>query len=204
MKFIKKNYIYLFLIVIIVVVFFFPFKKRGYKRIGSELTISEHSEERQKFSIRAYGYIVKINKKLSKEDALSIINNTWNASQERGRDPYFYLAIARVESGFILGAEGKHGEIGLWQMKVKTAKYISSGLITNKKMRRLLRKPFFSINIGSGHLEDLIDMFDGNIIKALMAYNCGASKVKGKNIPDGTYEHITKVMTSYYELKKDE
>ncbi len=158
----------------------------------------------QRFFAKTYNYISKINKKLTEDEKVCIIKCVYDASKRYNRDPYLYLSLEKVESNFNPKALGKHGERGLWQIKLSTALKLSSNLFAKKEMKTLLGDIYFNTNLGSSYLELMIKRFDGNVSKGLQAYNCGASNVIKGKIPQSTFSHVVKIMDIYYELTKEE
>lgn len=158
-------------------------------------------EEKQKFFINAYNLISSINKKLSEDEKIYIARCVWDVSRELKMDPYINIAVIRVESGFRSAVVGKHSEVGLFQIKPSTAKELLPITFSKKKIKRLLKNPFFNINLGATHLNNMIHRFKSTII-GIQAYNCGEGNVKKKTIPTSTKDYVIKVMEIYHKLTK--
>lgn len=101
----------------------------------------------------------------------------------------FVYALIRAESGFSPAIKSHAGAIGLMQMMPATAKQTAreKGAFNVKR----LTVPEYNIRLGTRHLRDLMQQYDGDVINVAAAYNAGASAV----------ERWRKSMQS---LKKDE
>ncbi|MBS4021129.1 MAG: lytic transglycosylase domain-containing protein [Dethiobacter sp.] len=127
-------------------------------------------------------------------------------------DPYLVLAVIREESHFRPDAVSRVGALGLMQIMPATGRGIASGLKVQFSEKDLLT-PEINIRFGAYYLRNMLNMFKGDLDKALAAYNGGggnvqrwsASKTGGTaaGFPTAvaffeTREYITKVKNSYY------
>ncbi|WP_330926202.1 transglycosylase SLT domain-containing protein [Candidatus Sororendozoicomonas aggregata] len=92
-------------------------------------------------------------------------------------DPSWAMAIARQESAFNASAQSHAGAKGLMQLMPATAKQTARQNRIRYQRESDLFKPGVNIALGTAHLSQLIDQFDGNKVFATAAYNAGASRV---------------------------
>ncbi len=93
-----------------------------------------------------------------------------NMARDLNLDPLLVMAIVKVESDFDPSAVSHAGAIGLMQVMPKTARWISEDL--NPKI------PEENLRLGILYLRYLLDEFEGDLEKALMAYNVGPNALK--------------------------
>lgn len=84
-------------------------------------------------------------------------------------------------------AQGKKGEVGLFQIMPQTAREygVPPELLTNPGINRYVAKRYLS---------DLIKEFKGNIPLAVAAYNAGPGRVRSGNIPASTRKYVSDVL----------
>ena len=101
-------------------------------------------------------------------------------ANEQGVDPQLALAVAKVESGFSQAAKSNKGAVGVMQLLPSTAK----GLGVNPKN--------MDDNIRGGvmYLKEMLDLSDGDVRKALVAYNGGPRMAKMENPPNMEYADL--------------
>ena len=90
-------------------------------------------------------------------------------SQKQGLDPSLVKAIIQVESGFNPGALSSKGAVGLMQLMPDTARLYGVKDPWNTAQ---------NVKAGTAYLRDLLQYFDGDLEKALAAYNAGPKAVK--------------------------
>ena len=90
------------------------------------------------------------------------------AARRRGLDPALVLAVVSVESGFRPEAVSPKGAQGLMQLMPRTA--ASLGV-------QDAFDPEQNLDAGVRHLEALLKLYDGNLTRALAAYNAGQGAV---------------------------
>lgn len=99
-------------------------------------------------------------------------------------------AIMEVESSYKVRAVSPAGALGLMQLMPQTAK------------RYNLQRPFdpvANVYAGAKHLRDLLDEFNGDLVKATAAYNAGSGAVRKYNgIPPywETMQYVPKVLAT--------
>lgn len=95
---------------------------------------------------------------------------------ERDLDPALIAAVIYTESRF-RQQTSEAGAKGLMQVTPATARAIAeeSGGVTFEVGD--LEDPDINIRYGTYHLRDLLDVYEGNLIAALAAYNAGSGNV---------------------------
>jgi soluble lytic murein transglycosylase len=91
-------------------------------------------------------------------------------------EPALVYALARQESEFYHRAVSPVGARGLMQMMPATARLTARQVGATYRENWLTDDPDYNVRLGSAHLADLIDDFDGSYILAAAAYNAGASR----------------------------
>jgi soluble lytic murein transglycosylase-like protein len=113
-------------------------------------------------------------------------------SEKYGVDHLLIIALIAVESEF-RNVVGKHGELGLMQIKPETAQFVCRiyGLEEPKEgWGRLLWDHKLNVEFGTLYLKYQLERFSADILKALEAYNGGNSRSS----------YATKVLDRYKEL----
>lgn len=131
-------------------------------------------------------------------------------ANRQGFDPLLLVSVIRHESRFNPNAIGRHGEIGLMQIKPKTALWLGerAGLFSKKSkdaapseesLKHMLQDPAFNIRIGTTYLAHLRAKFKGDGF--LAAYNMGPGlllqHLKNRTRP---HEYSNKVFANYMQL----
>lgn len=93
----------------------------------------------------------------------------------------FSLAIARQESEFNTTAASHANAYGMMQMINSTAKATARKAKLPYQRSWLMSDPEYAAKLGSHHLNDLLDEFNGSYIMAAAAYNAGSSRVRRWN-----------------------
>ncbi|TYQ12820.1 UNVERIFIED_CONTAM: soluble lytic murein transglycosylase [Acetivibrio alkalicellulosi] len=133
------------------------------------------------------------------------------AAEKYNIDANLIWAVMREESFYRHDVTSWAGAIGLMQIMPATGQDIASRLNKTIKDSDLLN-PEININFGAFYIRSMLDMFSGDIDKAMAAYNGGPGNVsRWNNSPLGTtkedfptaitffetQEYITKVKNSY-------
>ncbi len=90
-----------------------------------------------------------------------------------GIDPLVILSLVRQESAFNPRAMSPVGARGLMQLMPATARRFSRRVRTSA-----LLHPQTNIKIATKYLRKLLEMYDGNLVYTLAAYNAGETRVK--------------------------
>lgn len=90
----------------------------------------------------------------------------------------FVYAIARQETEFETNAISSAQAYGLMQMIDSTARYTARKHNVPYSQTRLLTDAEYSAQLGSYHLNDLLERWDGSYILAAVSYNAGPHRAK--------------------------
>lgn len=138
-----------------------------------------------------------------------------DASKKYDLEPELVWAIIREESHFRHDAISRAGAMGLMQIMPLTGKDIAMRLGVTITDNDLLN-PEININFGTFYIQSMLKMFNGDMDKAMAAYNGGPGNVKkwlessfmksDEDFPTAitfleTQEYITKVRNSYHIYK---
>ncbi len=119
-----------------------------------------------------------------------------SASYRYDIDPLLIRAIIRVESDFDRYAVSRTGARGLMQLMPDTARELNVSDSFD---------PAQNIHGGTRYLRKLMDMFKGDLVLALAAYNAGPTLVKKINripqIPE-TRNYVKKVLVHYKQYRQ--
>lgn len=99
-------------------------------------------------------------------------------SYKNGFDPLFVLAVIQTESSFDPTIVGRHGEIGLMQIKPTTAQWIAQKENLPWKGKNTLKNPSMNIKIGIAYMAFLRKNFSGAASRYVAAYNMGPKNVR--------------------------
>jgi soluble lytic murein transglycosylase len=97
-------------------------------------------------------------------------------ARRNGLDPVLVAAVIQVESRFDPFAVSGVGACGLMQLMPPTAQWLlaKDNDSSNDKLRPAhLFNPVLNIELGTTYLAQLMDRFDGDLTRALIAYNAG-------------------------------
>lgn len=120
-------------------------------------------------------------------DPLELIRQ---AALRAGLPPEFVASVARVESAFRPDALSPKGAIGVMQLMPATAKQLGADPHDVAQ----------NIDAGARLLRDLLLKYDGDVVKALSAYNAGPGAVaryQGMPPYDETRRYVSKVIGAY-------
>lgn len=124
------------------------------------------------------------------------------AAETYGVDPYLIWAVMREESHFQADAQSWVGAMGLMQIMPATGEEIASRLKVTLNPGQLL-EPETNITFGAFYLSRLLKQFDGNLDKALAAYNGGQGNVrKWEKSPLGTAPEDFPTAVTFYETQQ--
>ena len=111
-----------------------------------------------------------------------------------GVDPDLFVRLIERESGFDPEARGSFGEVGLSQVMEETA--LAPGFGVAPLVNR--HDPVDNLRFGAEYLGALIRHYDGDVSKALMAYNGGAGNVARGTVSDAAREYSSALLPSGY------
>lgn len=136
-----------------------------------------------------------------KLQAHNIAKTIISESTKYGMDPIFVLAIIKTESKFNPMVIGRHGEIGLMQIKPTTAQWISTKFNLPWKGKKTLENPSSNIKIGLAYTNYLRNKFDRKALRYVSAYNMGPTNLRrllSNNQKPAEYNQ--RVMKNYAEI----
>ena len=118
------------------------------------------------------------------------------AARRSGLPPEFVESVALVESGFRPGAVSPKGALGVMQLMPGTAKTLGADP----------RDTAQNIDAGTRLLRELLVRYDGDVVKALAAYNAGEGAVikYGRRIPPypETQQYVVGVRSYYNQFRR--
>lgn len=110
--------------------------------------------------------------------APSLTSAVLKAAYRTKMDPFFLAAVIKTESGFRIKARGRHGEIGLMQLRPKTAAWIAKKEGLSFRGPASLEDAHENIRLGAAYLSFLRSKFKNRGIDYVAAYNMGAGQVR--------------------------
>lgn len=133
-------------------------------------------------------------------------------SEENELDKYLVYAMIKAESNFDPTVKSASDARGLMQLMEETA-VERSNIIADESVEVYdLYDPETNIRLGTSYLKYLIDLYDGNIVLAVTAYNAGLGNVEQwikdgiikkdgsdiENIPyQETSNYVRKILNNY-------
>lgn len=121
-------------------------------------------------------------------------------AQEFDLDPLLVYAVMKTESNFNTNAISYRGAKGLLQIMDSTGQWGAEHLDISSYANDQLFEPEVNIRIGCWYLSKLIKQYDGDINKALAAYNAGSGNV-AKWTNNSMYSYDGKTL-SYIPFKE--
>jgi len=111
-------------------------------------------------------------------------------AERRGLDPNIFIKLIETESNFNPNARGAAGEIGLGQILPTTNVDPGYGV----RPASDLLDPVDNLRFSADYLAAMLKEFDGDITKAVAAYNTGPGNVEKGVIPKSTQQYISKIL----------
>lgn len=139
-------------------------------------------------------------RRVAREVAKAIVGE----ANRRGVDPLLLMAIIQHESRFRPKARGRHGEIGLMQIRPETAPWIAARAGLRYEGPRQLENPVENVRLGAAYVGFLRERLRGPTLQYLSAYNMGAAAVISK-LKVGTKPkiYVAGVLEKYRALRSD-
>lgn len=136
--------------------------------------------------------------KAYKADAQDIAATILSSSTVHSLDPLLVLAVMRQESHYQPDAMGRHGEIGLMQIKPETARWIANRVGIAWTEQSTLFDPLFNIRVGAAYVSFLRERFKNLGKHYLAAYNVGPAALRNKLKNDELPEEYSSSVTKHY------
>ena len=146
-----------------------------------------HAAQRVQESSAAHKPVGAAQENLANPDLARMIHT---AAAKYGVDPKLVSAVAEVESGGDQNAVSSAGAVGVMQLMPETA----AGLGVNPYNMES------NVEGGAKYLREMLDTFDGDVKKAVAAYNAGPNAVKAYGgVPPyaQTQNYVTSVLDIY-------
>src|SRR5690349_7941367 len=105
------------------------------------------------------GVVSKRFPRLRRDQTEPIDRAILDLSHKNGLDPLLVLAVIERESGFQVKKRGTHGEIGLMQIKPRTARWLAHLKRLRWDGERTLEDPVKNIEVGFAYLAHLRETF---------------------------------------------
>jgi soluble lytic murein transglycosylase-like protein len=102
-----------------------------------------------------------------------LAGDIYDIALAEGIEPGLALALVKVESRFNARAHSSAGAIGLTQILPNTARLYEPGITTAQLYDRDT-----NLRLGFRYLHDLLDRYDNDLERALLAYNRGPSRLQ--------------------------
>lgn len=130
--------------------------------------------------------------------ALSIVSE----SVRQNYDPLFVAAVIKSESAFNEMAVSNKGAQGLMQIMPGTGKYLAKSSTTAWPTEVKLTDAGYNLHLGIKYLKDLEEMFQGNRLLTLIAYNWGPGKLdrairSGRGVPAECLQYALKILRDH-------
>ncbi len=129
--------------------------------------------------------------------ALRIIDE----SKKANFDPLFVAAVIKSESAFDRFAVSSAGARGLMQIMPSTGRFIAGLEGFKSVMKHKLTDPNYNVQLGIAYLKYLEQMYKGNRVLVLTAYNWGPGRVQ--DAKDGRRKIPAEVMSYALKILKD-
>ena len=155
---------------------------------------------------QVYRIIATTNRKREAQ-AFTLARSIVSESMRQGYDPLFVAAVIKSESAFNELAVSNVGAQGLMQIMPATGKYLASKRddLAAKAVR--LSDPQVNLTLGIKYLRELEDMYQGNRLLTLIAYNWGPGKLdraikSGRGVPAECLRYALKILKdhNYWEF----
>gem|GEM_PF-1432482 len=140
--------------------------------VGAEQELSD-SQEAERIGVPRF---MKDTTTLWGDERRRVMAALVRESRRNGLDPALVAAVILVESRFDPFAVSSVGARGLMQLMPPTAQWLLEKDSEAMKIRPVqLFNPVLNIELGTSYLAQLMNRFDGDLTRALIAYNAGPS-----------------------------
>ncbi len=105
---------------------------------------------------------------------LAYLDEIKKASREAGVSPFLVAAVVFQESRCRPEARSPAGAVGLMQLMPETAHWVGA---THRLPSAPIEEPETNLRLGTLYLRELLDLYEGDSLTALAAYNAGPGAV---------------------------
>jgi soluble lytic murein transglycosylase len=138
--------------------------------VGAEQELADYQEAERIGLPR----LMKDSTALWGDERRRVLSTIVREARRNGLDPALVAAVIHVESRFNPFAVSEVGACGLMQLMPPTAQWLLEKDAERLKIRPAhLFNPVLNIELGTSYLAQLMDRFDGDLTRALIAYNAG-------------------------------
>ncbi len=123
-------------------------------------------------------------------------------SRDANVDPLLVASVVRAESMFKQGATSKRGAQGLMQIMPATGRFIAKSSNIKLHEKGGLLNPETNIKLGVWYLRYLLQRFQGDLQRTLVAYNWGPTNLRralssGESFPKESVQYVNKVLSHH-------
>jgi len=143
-------------------------------------------------------------------DSVKLAHNIVVESRKANYDPLFVAAVIKSESAFNSMAKSNVGALGLMQIMPGTGNFIHSKFKQFEGAeKKFLTDPNYNIQLGIAYLKYLDDLFQGNRVMTLIAYNWGPGHVEKtmrgekKGVPRPVMNYALKILSDHSKWRRD-
>lgn len=170
-------------------------------RVDDGWTSASHRADAMEAQVRAYqGAVSQLQRQRVPPTYdtldLSEVDSAYRLALVRGAERAFDLPagvmyyLIGVESSWRASAVSSVGAVGLAQVKPSTARTVDSTLT-----REDLFRPEVNVMVGAAYLRRMLDRYDGDVRRALRAYNAGPTRVdhfdrQGREVSAGYADRV--------------
>lgn len=135
------------------------------------------------------------------EDRRRVLAAIVREARRHGLDPLMVAALIEIESRFDPLAVSPAGAYGLMQLMPPTARSLSPD--TRSLRAAHLFNPVLNIELGTAYLSQLVHRFDGDLPRALIAYNAGPSVARSLVRGSATQRRLQAYPRAVFDAYRD-
>jgi soluble lytic murein transglycosylase-like protein len=135
-------------------------------------------------------------------DARTLAREIVKEAREQNYDPLFVAAVIKSESAFNALARSHVGARGLMQIMPATGRWLQQTKVDRRDQRGDLTDPGYNLRLGITYLKHLEEMYSGDRVFTLVAYNWGPGRVDrasgGRNkVPREVVQYALKILNDH-------